>query len=82
MYVGCSGNNRVCMWVVVGTIRCTSMYNLFWVGTGPYRLTGDVNRLYRWSTTDLWAEDISRILLRFGFLICMVIGEQGCSQFW
>jgi hypothetical protein len=22
------------------------------------------------------------ILLRFDFLICMVIGEQGCSHFW
>jgi hypothetical protein len=31
--------------------------------------TGDVNRSYRWSATDLWAEEISRDLLRFGFLI-------------
>jgi hypothetical protein len=31
--------------------------------------TGDVSRSYRWSATDLWAEEISRDLLRFGFLI-------------
>jgi hypothetical protein len=58
------------------------MYLIFWAGTDPYRMTGDVSRPYRWSTIDLWVEEISIILLRFGFLICMVIGEQGCSQFW
>jgi hypothetical protein len=42
--------------------------------------TGDVNRPYRWSATDLWVEEISRDLLRFGFLIFLVIGGQGCPQ--
>jgi hypothetical protein len=71
MYTGCCRNNHV------------HPYKLFWEGEGPYMMmTGDLNRLYRWSATDLWEENISRILLRFGFLICMVIGEQGCSQFW
>jgi hypothetical protein len=44
--------------------------------------TGDLDRLYGWSVAYLWAENISRILWRFGFLICMIIGEQGCYQFW
>jgi len=48
--------------------------------THPYRLTSDVNLPYRWSTTYMWAKEISRILLRFGFLIGMVIGVQGCPQ--
>jgi hypothetical protein len=42
--------------------------------------TGDINRPYRWSATDLWEEEISRDLLRFGFLIFLVIGGQGCPQ--
>jgi hypothetical protein len=43
-------------------------------------LTGDISRSYRWSATNLWVEDISRIVLRFGFLICMVIGGQVCPH--
>jgi hypothetical protein len=35
-------------------------------------LTVDVSRLYRWSTTYLWEEKISRILLRFVFLVCIL----------
>jgi len=57
-------------------------YLISWVGTDMYRLRGDVNRPYKWSTTDSWVEDISRIFLRFGFLICMIIGEQGFPSFW
>jgi hypothetical protein len=45
-----------------------------------YRLTGDVVRSYRWSATDLWAEEVSSKFLRFGFLIYMVIGGKGCPQ--
>jgi hypothetical protein len=36
------------------------MYMIFWVGTDPYKLIGDVNWTYRWSAPDLWVEDISR----------------------
>ena len=37
------------------------MYKLFWVGAGPYRLKiGDLNRFYKWYTTYLWVENISR----------------------
>jgi hypothetical protein len=43
------------------------MYLIFWVGTDPYRLTGDVSRLYRWSTTDSWAEEISRDIVEVWF---------------
>jgi hypothetical protein len=32
--------------------------------------------------TDLWAEEVSSKLLRFGFLICMVIGGQGCPWYF
>jgi hypothetical protein len=39
------------------------------------------NRSYRWSITDLREEDIFRHLLRFGFLICMVIGTMLSSYF-
>jgi hypothetical protein len=35
---------------------------------------GDLSRSYRWSAAYLWAEKVSKYLLRFGFLICMVIG--------
>jgi hypothetical protein len=42
--------------------------------------TSDVNRSYKWSTTNLWAKKIFRDLLRFGFMIFMVIGGQGCPQ--
>jgi hypothetical protein len=35
-------------------------------------MSGDLNMLYMWSTTNLWVEDISRILLRFGFLFCIL----------
>jgi hypothetical protein len=66
MYVGCSGNSRVCTWVAVGTVAYICTY-FFWVGAGPYRLTGDINRSYRWSATDLWEEDISRIFVEVWF---------------
>jgi hypothetical protein len=39
-----------------------------------YRQTSDVIRSYRWSGSNLWAEEVSSKLLRFGFLICMVVG--------
>jgi hypothetical protein len=42
------------------------MYLIFWAGTDLYRLTGDV-RPYRWSTTDSWAEDISRDIVEVWF---------------
>jgi hypothetical protein len=35
---------------------------------------------YKCSATDLWEEDISSDLLRFGFLIFCVIGGQGCPH--
>jgi hypothetical protein len=34
------------------------VYLSFWVGTDLYRLIGDVNRSYRWSTADSCAEEI------------------------
>jgi hypothetical protein len=33
-----------------------------------------------WYATYLWAKEISKDLLRFGFLIFMVIGGQGCPH--
>jgi hypothetical protein len=51
MYTGCSGNNRVCTQVVVGTImyvhgllnrqKCTSV-QVFWAGADMYKLTSKV----------------------------------------
>jgi hypothetical protein len=35
---------------------------------------------YMWSTIDSWAEEISKVLLRVGFVICMVIGGHNFSQ--
>jgi hypothetical protein len=64
------------MRVAVGTIPYIHT-KFIWVGADPYMMTFDINKLYRWSIVDLWAGDISRDLLRFGFLICMVIGGQG-----
>jgi hypothetical protein len=78
VYMGCSGENNVYTQV---PNKVNHIY-FFWAGTDPYRLTCDVNKSYKWSTTDSWTEDISRILLRFGFLICMVIGGQGCPHIW
>jgi hypothetical protein len=34
------------------------MYLSFWASTDPYRLTGDISRSYKWSITDLCAEEI------------------------
>jgi hypothetical protein len=31
--------------------------------------SGDLNRSYKWSVVDLWEKEISRILLRFLFLV-------------
>jgi hypothetical protein len=76
IYVGCSGEKCICTQVAVRRIT----YIVFWEGAGLYRLTGDIIRSYRWSATDLWAEEVSSKLLRFGFLICMVIGGQGCPH--
>jgi hypothetical protein len=42
-------------------------------------MSADFDRLYKWSTINLWAEDISKILLRFGFSF-LFIGGQGCPQ--
>jgi hypothetical protein len=42
--------------------------------------SGDISRLYKWSATYFWVEEISRDLLRFGFLIFLVIGGQGCPH--
>jgi hypothetical protein len=54
------------MWVAVG--NHVHPYRVFWAGAGLYRLTGDdVNRSYRWSATDLWEEDISRIFVEVWF---------------
>jgi hypothetical protein len=70
-HAGCSRNNNV------------HPYKFLWVELGLYRLMlGDLIMSYRWSAIYLWAEDISGMFMRFGFLICMVIGEQDCSQFW
>jgi hypothetical protein len=40
--------------------------------------TCNVSKSYKWFETYLWAEEISKDLLRFGFLIFLVIGRQGC----
>ena len=42
--------------------------------------TYEINRSYRCSAIDLWVEEISKDLLRIGFLIFLVIGGQGCPQ--
>jgi hypothetical protein len=59
------------------------VYLIFQESIDMYRMIGDISRPYRWSTTDSFVEvipmDISEVSF---FLICMVIGEQGCSQFW
>jgi hypothetical protein len=67
-----------CMRVVVGTIvyvhrllkeqSCTYVQDLLGRGRS-YKLTSsDLSRSYKWSATYLWTEEISIILLRFGFL--------------
>jgi hypothetical protein len=43
-------------------------------------MTGDISRSYKSSTKDSWEGDISIILLRFGFLTCIVIGGQICPR--
>jgi hypothetical protein len=43
------------------------MYLSFWEGTDPYRLTGDISRPYRWSTTDSCAEEIPRDIVEVWF---------------
>jgi hypothetical protein len=49
------------------------MYKFLCARVGPYRsASGDLNKLYRWFAIDLWAKEISRILLRFGFLVCIL----------
>jgi hypothetical protein len=67
MYVGCSGNSRVCTWVAVGTIAyvcrfqeghsSTSVHVLFstsnFVHIDVNTSTGDVSKSYMWSATDL-----------------------------
>jgi hypothetical protein len=79
MYMGCSGHNRVCTWVVVrliAYIRIRFLGRSRSVHADISNSTCDVNKLYRWSATDLWAEKISRDLLRFGFLIFIIIGQR------
>jgi hypothetical protein len=79
MYMTYSGNSHIRAWVAMVRIVyiCTELPGKVQVCTG---MTGDINMLFRTSTTNLWEEDISRDFLRFGFLICMVIGGQGCPQ--
>jgi hypothetical protein len=43
---------------------------------------GGVNRSYRWSTSDLWTEKISRDLLRFSFLIFLLLEDKVVLIFW
>jgi hypothetical protein len=78
MYTSCSKVNHV------------HPYKGFWEEAGMYMLIsttiqsdmnnniGDVDMSYMWSATNLWEEGISRDLLRFDFLIFLVIGGQGC----
>jgi hypothetical protein len=40
--------------------------------------TYDVIKSYRWFVADLWPKEISKDLLRFGFLIFLVIRRQVC----
>jgi hypothetical protein len=70
VYAGCSGAKRVCTRVAIRRI----IYIVFLVGEGMYMQTSDVIKFYRWSGSNLWVEEVSSKLLRFGFLICMVIG--------
>jgi hypothetical protein len=56
LYAICSGENNISLWVVSWWIR----YLWFWEGADLYRQIGDVNRLYKWSTTVSWEEEISK----------------------
>jgi hypothetical protein len=53
MYMVCSGNNHMRTWVVVETIMyvCTELPREVHVHT---RLTGDINKSYKWSALYLW----------------------------
>jgi hypothetical protein len=86
MYIGCSGKN--CVYTCCSGEKCVCTrvalriitYIVLWEGAGLYRLTCDLIRSYRWYATNLWVEEVSSKLLRFGFFICMVIGGQGCPK--
>jgi len=42
-------------------------YLSFWVGTNPYRMTGDVNRSYKWSKKNSHVEDIPMDIVEVWF---------------
>jgi hypothetical protein len=85
MCAGYSGNNFICTQVAKETIAyiCTRFFGRSrFVQANINNNVGDIGRSYRWFATYFWAEEISSKLSRFGLLICMVIGGQGCPQIW
>jgi hypothetical protein len=85
MYAGCGGHNRKCTCVVEGTvtyIRTGFLGRTRSVQADVRNSAGDLNKPYRRSETDLWAEEISRDLLRFGFLIILLLEDKVVLIFW
>jgi hypothetical protein len=78
VYVVWSGEKSVCTRVAV---RRTA-YIFLWEGEGPYILISDIIVSYWWSAIDLWAEEVSSKLLRFGFLFVWLLDNKVVIRFW